>query len=127
VRWWCFVSLHKTLAVWHSPTPWLQISASPFRSPRTFETRLYHGAAACLLDASGIRVIVCVVGELGKQTDETILHSGELAHAKPVGLPQICDIVVEDILVREPVHLEEDRIPGLLEGKTVLITGAGAP
>jgi hypothetical protein len=30
---------------------------------------------------------------------------------------QTRDIVVEDIIVRKPVHFEEDQIRGLLEGK----------
>src|SRR5439155_11144150 len=32
---------------------------------------------------------------------------------------------IEDLLGREPVHIELEQVRGDLEGKTVLITGAG--
>jgi FlaA1/EpsC-like NDP-sugar epimerase len=38
---------------------------------------------------------------------------------------QIRDVAVEDLLGRVPVLLEEDQIRGTLEGKVVLVTGAG--
>jgi FlaA1/EpsC-like NDP-sugar epimerase len=37
---------------------------------------------------------------------------------------QIREVAVEDLLGRNPVHLEEDQIRGTLEGKVVLVTGA---
>ena len=37
---------------------------------------------------------------------------------------QIRDVAVEDLLGRNPVHLEEGQIKGKLEGKVVLVTGA---
>ena len=37
---------------------------------------------------------------------------------------QIREVAVEDLLGRNPVHLEEDQIRGALEGKVVLVTGA---
>jgi FlaA1/EpsC-like NDP-sugar epimerase len=37
---------------------------------------------------------------------------------------QIRDVAVEDLLGRNPVHLEEDQIRGALQGRIVLVTGA---
>jgi FlaA1/EpsC-like NDP-sugar epimerase len=37
---------------------------------------------------------------------------------------QIRDVAVEDLLGRNPVHLEEKQIRGALQGKVVLVTGA---
>jgi len=37
---------------------------------------------------------------------------------------QIREVAVEDLLGRNPVHLEEEQIRGKLEGKIVLVTGA---
>ena len=38
---------------------------------------------------------------------------------------QIRDVAVEDLLGRNPVHLDEDNIRHKLEGRTILVTGAG--
>jgi FlaA1/EpsC-like NDP-sugar epimerase len=38
---------------------------------------------------------------------------------------QIREVAVEDLLGRNTVHLEEDQIRGTLEGKVILVTGAG--
>ena len=37
---------------------------------------------------------------------------------------QIRDVAVEDLLGRNPVRLEENRIRGMIEGKVVMVTGA---
>jgi len=37
---------------------------------------------------------------------------------------QIRDVAVEDLLGRNPIHLEEDQIRGTLQGEMVLVTGA---
>jgi FlaA1/EpsC-like NDP-sugar epimerase len=42
-----------------------------------------------------------------------------------VALSQIRDVSLEDLLRREPVRLETNAIAGYLEGRTVLVTGAG--
>ena len=42
----------------------------------------------------------------------------------PALATQIREVAVEDLLGRNPVHLEEDQIRGTLEGKVVLVTGA---
>jgi FlaA1/EpsC-like NDP-sugar epimerase len=43
-----------------------------------------------------------------------------------VALSQIRDVSLEDLLRREPVKLETTAIAGYLEGRVVLVTGAGA-
>jgi FlaA1/EpsC-like NDP-sugar epimerase len=40
-------------------------------------------------------------------------------------LGQIREVAVEDLLGRNPVHLEDDKIRATLEGRMVLVTGAG--
>jgi FlaA1/EpsC-like NDP-sugar epimerase len=42
-----------------------------------------------------------------------------------VHVSRIRDIKIEDLLGREPVCLEEESMKALLEGKTVMVTGAG--
>ena len=49
---------------------------------------------------------------------------GELINGK-VSIKTIRDISYKDLLGREEVRLEQDKIGGYLTGKTVLITGAG--
>src|SRR3989441_9507971 len=41
------------------------------------------------------------------------------------GIGQLREVEIEDLLGREPVHLDLEQVHGDLEGKTVLITGAG--
>jgi FlaA1/EpsC-like NDP-sugar epimerase len=40
-------------------------------------------------------------------------------------LRQVRDVRVEDVLGREPVHMDLDRVGGYLTGRVVLVTGAG--
>jgi FlaA1/EpsC-like NDP-sugar epimerase len=42
-----------------------------------------------------------------------------------VSVSQIRDIEIEDLLRREPVHIETDEIARMLKGKRILVTGAG--
>ncbi|MGD9949949.1 MAG: polysaccharide biosynthesis protein [Desulfobulbus sp.] len=51
-------------------------------------------------------------------------NMGELINGK-VSITTIRDISYKDLLGREEVHLEQDKIGSYLIGKTVLITGAG--
>jgi len=49
---------------------------------------------------------------------------GELIHGK-LSITAIRDISYKDLLGRDEVHLEQDKIGAYLTGKTILITGAG--
>jgi FlaA1/EpsC-like NDP-sugar epimerase len=47
-------------------------------------------------------------------------------HASPAGISrQVREVRVEDVLGREPVLMELDRVGSYLSGETVLVTGAG--
>jgi len=65
--------------------------------------------------------------EICKQTKaryKTIPGIGELIDGR-VSVKSIRDVSYEDLLGREPVHLEKEKIGQYLEGKRVLITGGG--
>ena len=49
---------------------------------------------------------------------------GELIQGADLG-KQIRDVAVEDLLGRKPVQLDQDRIRERIEGKVVMVTGAG--
>lgn len=53
------------------------------------------------------------------------LGSLQNIHNGKVGVRQIRDIQVEDVLSREPVQTDYDQIRQFLRGKTVAVTGAG--
>jgi FlaA1/EpsC-like NDP-sugar epimerase len=55
---------------------------------------------------------------------KTIPGLGELLSGK-VRVSQIREVALEDLLGREPVNLEHDRIRESVMGRTVLVTGAG--
>jgi len=55
---------------------------------------------------------------------KTLPGMGELIDGK-VSVSAIRDVAYRDLLGREVVHLEEDRIGGYIEQKQVLVTGAG--
>lgn len=55
---------------------------------------------------------------------KTIPGVGELIDGR-VSVKSIRDVAYEDLLGREPVHLEKEKIGQYLKGKRVLITGAG--
>jgi FlaA1/EpsC-like NDP-sugar epimerase len=55
---------------------------------------------------------------------KTVPGMGELINGK-VTVKAIRDISYRDLLGREPVHLDEEKIGSYLKGKRVLVTGAG--
>jgi len=55
---------------------------------------------------------------------KTIPGLGEVIEERGL-VGQIREVAVEDLLGRNTVHLEEDQIRGTLEGKVILVTGAG--
>ena len=55
----------------------------------------------------------------------TLPTTFELLSRGPNLLRQVRDVQVEDVLGREPVRVEIDRVGAYLAGRTVLVTGAG--
>jgi FlaA1/EpsC-like NDP-sugar epimerase len=55
---------------------------------------------------------------------KTVPGLGEIIKANNLS-KQIRDVAVEDLLGRNPARLDEREISGKLEGKTILVTGAG--
>ncbi|HYM81386.1 MAG TPA: polysaccharide biosynthesis protein [Candidatus Limnocylindria bacterium] len=55
---------------------------------------------------------------------KTLPGLSDLQQNKPA-LLQMRDIQIEDLLGRQPVHLNLDEVAGLLRGERVLVTGAG--
>ncbi|MCH7615695.1 MAG: polysaccharide biosynthesis protein, partial [Nitrospinae bacterium] len=55
---------------------------------------------------------------------KTLPSVGELLECK-VGVTQIRPLAIEDLLGRDPVHMETERVRELVAGKRVLVTGAG--
>jgi FlaA1/EpsC-like NDP-sugar epimerase len=55
---------------------------------------------------------------------KTVPGMGELINGK-VTIKAIRDVSYRDLLGREPVHLDEEKIGSYLKGKRVLVTGAG--
>ncbi len=49
----------------------------------------------------------------------------ELLQGGPNVVRQVREVKVEDVLGREPVHMDIDRVGRYLEGKVVMVTGAG--
>ncbi len=49
----------------------------------------------------------------------------ELLQGGPNVVRQVREVQVEDVLGREPVHMDIDRVGRYLEGKVVMVTGAG--
>lgn len=70
-----------------------------------------------------IREVIGVL-QSARLTFRTVPSLTELALGK-VQVSQLRDVQVEDLLGRPPVELSTDAIRQLLQGKTVLITGAG--
>jgi len=73
--------------------------------------------------AAAIRAIVKACESAGLRT-RIIPGLYEILQGK-VSISRFRDVDIEDLLGREPVELDTDRIRRLLTGRTVLITGAG--
>ncbi|MDR9408939.1 MAG: nucleoside-diphosphate sugar epimerase/dehydratase [Balneolaceae bacterium] len=65
------------------------------------------------------------IKELKPNLKVKVLPSFHLLSDDPVGVKNIREISIDDILGREPASIDMDSIRSSVEGKTVLITGAG--
>lgn len=72
-----------------------------------------------------LKEIIEEIKSIRPNMDIKILPSFHSLTDDPVGVENIRDISIEDILGREPVKIDMDSIRSSISGKTVLITGAG--
>lgn len=70
-----------------------------------------------------IRRILKICGELPVKT-QIVPSLNEIAHGR-VSVSRIRDVQIEDLLGREPVRLDDENLHDFLDGKTVMVTGAG--
>ena len=75
------------------------------------------------LSSKGLNDIFMKCSETGVKTQ--IMPSVEDIMSGRVEVSQFRDVQVEDLLGRDPVQLETDKISYKLSGRTVLVTGAG--
>ena len=76
-------------------------------------------------DAQGkeIRRIVDICGSIPVKT-QIVPSLNEIAHGR-VAVTRIRDVQIEDLLGRDPVKLDDKNLHDFLNGKTILVTGAG--
>ncbi|SMO41376.1 polysaccharide biosynthesis protein [Fodinibius sediminis] len=72
-----------------------------------------------------LKKLVDEVKEIRPDMDIKVLPSFHSLTDDPVGVRHIRDVSIEDILGREPVEIDMDSIKASIQGKTVLVTGAG--
>lgn len=72
-----------------------------------------------------LKQIIDKVKEIRPKMDIKVLPSFHSLTDDPVGVKNIRDISIEDILGREPVNIDFASIKASIRGRTVLVTGAG--
>ena len=75
------------------------------------------------IDAISRRKILEICQETGVKT--RVLPTTEEAITKHGAMNSLRDVQIEDLLGREPVHLDNKNINSLIKNKTVLVTGGG--
>lgn len=72
-----------------------------------------------------LKRIIDEIKNIRPDMDVKILPSFHSLTDDPVGVKNIRDISIEDILGREPVNIDMDSIEDTISGKTVMVTGGG--
>nr|WP_265765566.1 nucleoside-diphosphate sugar epimerase/dehydratase [Fodinibius salsisoli] len=72
-----------------------------------------------------LKRLIDEVKEIRPDMDIKVLPSFHSITDDPVGVRHIRDVSYEDILGRDPVEIDIDSIKASIEGKNVLVTGAG--
>lgn len=72
-----------------------------------------------------LKSVIKRIKEVKPNLKVKVLPSFHLLSDDPVGVKNIREISIDDILGREPAKIDMDSIRSSVEGKTVLITGAG--
>ena len=75
------------------------------------------------IDAVSRRKILEICQETGVKT--RVLPTTEEVIAKQGAMNSLRDVQIEDLLGRDPVHLDNKNINSLIKNKTVLVTGGG--
>ena len=87
-----------------------------------------HGAKQALITiAAASGTAIRRITELCEQADLPVKIIPGLFEivGGTVNLSRIREVAIEDLLGREPVHLDEEAIDRVVKGRTVLVTGAG--
>lgn len=108
--------------------------------------RLIHGVRVLgridelpeLAERLGVQVVIIAMPSASHQARRRAVELCSLAGVKPMTVPsfddlasgrvtvsQIRQIELDDLLGRDPVMLDDKGLHGLLEGRTVMVTGAG--
>ncbi len=95
------------------------------RIPELVRERHVEQVIIAMPSASGktIREIVAICESAGVRA--RIIPGMYALLSGQVSLNQIRDVQIEDLLRREPVHTDTTEVRGLIQGKRVLVTGAG--
>ena len=72
-----------------------------------------------------LREIIDEIKEIRPELKIKVLPSFHLLSADPVGIRNVREISIEDILGREPAEIDINSIRSSINGKVVLVTGAG--
>lgn len=72
-----------------------------------------------------LKELVDEIKEIRPEMDIKVLPSFHSITDDPVGVKHVRDVRIEDISGRDPVEIDMDSIKSSINGKTVLVTGAG--
>lgn len=76
-------------------------------------------------DQTAIQKLVTLCSETGCRVKILPSIAQSIADNKPISSQSIRDVEIEDLLERDPIHLDNDSLEKQISGKTVLVTGGG--
>jgi FlaA1/EpsC-like NDP-sugar epimerase/EAL domain-containing protein (putative c-di-GMP-specific phosphodiesterase class I) len=103
----------------------IPIVGDRYHIPELVQTLKIHDVIIAMPSASGqvVREIVNLCKAIGIKAS-TLPRLDEILNG-PIRLESIRDVNIEDLLRREPIQTEVQSVVDFLNGKTILVTGAG--